>query len=352
MPYLPLLERAALFGTLLYKNMASADAPADSLKFRCRSDKHHGKVEGKVYLRNRQVVFTSNDELYSFKINFEWIQGLKKAAVPILLQLTLYPGKYCSPKGPQDSVIFDFTERANPENRLAFSLGNAAATSMGAIGGSDLPKATVGERDRDKILGMLKKEIEPLLFKQANEEPTPQERMLRDPVLKETYEALVISGIMGEQEFWRHRHEAKLQEDTNLQKRGVPSAKTDIKELTSDQQFIRYSVTKSDEEQYFQQHPTLRHTYDTEVGGGRMTRQQFWTAFLEFSVTASKQHEEIKRSEHYNKFDNFERKDNEEAKRRFEEACTKNADTSVAISSDALDIYHGIYENRCSQGSS
>ena len=81
-----------------------------------------------------------------------------------------------------------------------------------------------------------------------------------------------------------------------------------------------------------------------------MTRQQFWTAFLEFSVTASKQHEEIKRSEHYNKFDNFERKDNEEAKRRFEEACTKNADTSVAISSDALDIYHGIYENRCSQG--
>jgi hypothetical protein len=330
--------------------MASADLPADSMKFRCRSDKHHGKVEGKVYLRNRQVVFTSNDELYSFKINFEWIQGLKKAAAPILLQLTLYPGKYCGPKGPQDSVIFDFTERANPENRLAFSLGNPAAASMNASGGSDVPKATIGEKDRDKVLSMLKKEIEPLLFKQANEEPTPQERMLRDPVLKETYEALVISGIMGEQEFWRHRHEAKLQEDTNLQKRGVPSAKTDIKELTSDQQFIRYSVTKSDEEQYFQQHPTLRQTYDAEVGTGRITRQQFWTAFLEFSVTASKQHEDIKRSNYYNLFDNFEEKDKEEAKRRFEEACTKNADTSVAISSDALDIYHGIYENRCSQG--
>jgi hypothetical protein len=331
--------------------MASADVPADSMKFRCRSDKNHGKVEGKVYLRNRHVVFTSNDELFSFKINFEWIQGLKKAAAPILLQLTLHPGKYCGPKGPQDSVIFDFTERANPENRLAFSLGNPAAASMSASGGSDFPKATVGEKDRDKLLGMLKKEIEPLLFKQANEEPTPQERMLRDPVLKETYEALVISGIMGEQEFWRHRHQAKLQEDTNLQKRGVPSAKTDIKELTSDQQFIRYSVTKADEEQYFQQHPTLRQIYDKEVGTGGMTRQQFWTAFLEFSVTSSKQHDNLKFNDatKYNKFDNFEEKDKEEAKRRFKEACTENADT-FAVSSDALDIYHGIYENRCSQG--
>jgi hypothetical protein len=101
----------------------------------------------------------------------------------------------------------------------------------------------------------------------------------------------------------------------------------------------------------FQQHPTLRQIYDKEVGTGGMTRQQFWTAFLEFSVTSSKQHDNLKFNDatKYNKFDNFEEKDKEEAKRRFKEACTENADT-FAVSSDALDIYHGIYENRCSQG--
>jgi hypothetical protein len=168
--------------------------------------------------------------------------------------------------------------------------------------------------------------------------------MLRDKVLRETYEAVVISGIMEDEAFWRHRHEAKLQEDINLQRRGVPSAKTDIKELTSDQQFIRYSVSRADEEQYFQQHPTLRNLYDTEVGSGRMTRQQFWTAFLEFSVI--KQHTNISLSPEYNLFDQFEGKDSAEAKRRFEEACSRNADTSVAITPDAFDIFHGIYENR------
>ena len=313
------------------------------IKFRCRSDKHHGKHEGKIFLKNRQVVFVSNDGASTFQIPIEAIQGLKKAATPVLLQLSLYPGKH---RSPQDSVIFDFTDRPSAENRLAFSISHTAPDTAISGGGSDVSKTTGGDKDRDMFTAILKRELEPLLGMQTHDEPTPQERMLRDPVLRETYDSLVMSGIMSEQEFWRHRHEAKLQEDTNLQKRGVPSAKTDIKELTSDQQFIRYSVTKSDEEQYFQQHPTLRQLYDTEVGGGRMTRQQFWTAFLEFSVTASKQHEEIKRSEHYNKFDNFEGKDNTEAKRRFEDACSKNADASVTITSDALDIYHGVYENR------
>ena len=312
------------------------------LKFRCRCDKHHGKHEGKVFLKNRQVNFVSNDESFTFHIPYEWIQGLAKAATPVLLQLSLHPGKH-----RQDSVIFDFTERANGEKKIVFSLGlKAPVAGGGSVGGNDFSEAG-GEKDRDKFTALLKKEIETLISARSHEEATPQERMLRDPVLRQTYDALVLSGIMNEQEFWRHRHEAKLQEDTNLQKRGVPSAKTDIKELTSDQQFIRYSVTKSDEEQYFQQHPTLRQKYDDEVGGGRITRQQFWTAFLEFSVTASKQHSEIVRSKDYNIFDNFEVKDNAEAKRRFEEACSKNADTSVAITGDALDIYHGIYENRC-----
>jgi hypothetical protein len=76
-----------------------------------------------------------------------------------------------------------------------------------------------------------------------------------------------------------------------------------------------------------------------------MSKQQFWTAFLEFSVI--RQHPNLKTSTHYNKFDKFEIKDSAEAKRRFEEACSKNADSSVAITHDALDIYHGIYENRC-----
>jgi hypothetical protein len=345
-----------------------ADGPIDLMKFRCRCDKNHGKHEGKVFLKNRQVVFVSNDESFSFQIPIEWIQGLQKAATPVLLQLTLHPvsirGKQC----PHDNVIFDFTERGNADKKLVFSLGHAVpvASAVGAVGGAGgggggrggAGGAGVGaaggggvggngEKDRDKFTALLKKEIESFSGARSHEEVTPQERMLRDPVLRQTYEALVIPGIMNEQEFWRHRHEAKLQEDMNLQKRGVPSAKTDIKELTSDQQFIRYNVTKSDQEQYFQQHPTLRAKYEADVGGGKMTALQFWTAFYEFSVTASKQHEDIKRSEHYNKFDNFEVRDNAEAKRRFEEACSQNADTSVAITTDALDIYHGIYENRC-----
>lgn len=322
--------------------MSSAELQSD-IKFRCRSDKHHGKHEGKIFLKQRQVVFVSNNGAFTFSIHIEWIQGLKKAASPVLIQLMLYPGKY-----RMDSVIFDFTDRPNAENRLAFSLIRAAPGSMVSVGGRDVPTMSGGEKDRDMFTALLKREIEPLIAAHTLDEPTLQERMLRDPVLRETYDSLVMSGIMNEHEFWRHRNEAKLQEDTILQKRGVPSAKTDIKELTSDQQFIRYSVTKSDEEQYFQQHPTLRQLYDTEVNGGRITRQQFWTAFLEFSVTASKQHDDIKRSDHYNKFDKFEGKDNDESKRRFEDACSKNADTSVAITNDALDLYHGVYENRCS----
>jgi hypothetical protein len=319
---------------------SAADVPPEFVKFRCRCDKHHGKREGKIFLRNRQVTFISNDDSFTFHIQIEWIQGLQKAATPVLLQLSLQPGKYS-----QNSVIFDFTERMNSEKRTLISFGRTAPVSASSVGESDFSQAG-GEKDRDKFTALLKKELEIIYGARQNGEATPQERMLRDPVLRQTYEALVVSGVMTEQEFWTHRHEAKLQEDTNLQKRGVPSAKTDIKELTSDQQFIRYSVTKSDEEQYFQQHPTLRPQYDADVGGGKMTRQQFWTAFLEFSVTSSNQHDAIKRSEHYNKFDGFEKRDNAEAKRRFEEACSMNADTSVAIATDALDIYHGIYENR------
>jgi hypothetical protein len=317
-----------------------ADVSAEFVKFRCRCDKHHGKREGKIFLRNRQVTFISNDDSFTFHIHIEWIQGLQKAATPVLLQLSLQPGKYS-----QNSVIFDFTERSSAEKRTVISFSRTAPVSVSSVVRSDFSQAG-GEKDRDKFTALLKKELEVLLGARLHEEATPHERMLRDPVLRQTYEALVVSGVMSEQEFWTHRHEAKLQEDTKLQKRGVPSAKTDIKELTSDQQFIRYSVTKSDEEQYFQQHPTLRQQYDADVGGGRMTRQQFWTAFLEFSVTFSKQHADITRSEHYSKFHSFEIRDNAEAKRRFEEACSMNADTSVAIATDALDIYHGIYENR------
>jgi len=267
----------------------------------------------------------------------------------------LHPGKYRSPQGTaEDSVIFDFTERDNARNKLTISLGHTAPSSASAnvpphrpplapSGVSDFSKVTSGEKDRDKFIEALTKEIEPLIEKQSIRETTPQERMLRDKVLRETYEAVVVTGVMSEDEFWHHRHEAKLQEDINLQKRGVPSAKTDIKELTSDQQHIRYSVTKADEEQYFQQHPLLRQKYDAEVPA-LMSKQQFWTAFLEFSVI--RQHANLKLSQHYNKFDQFEKKDSTEANRRFEEACSKNADTSVAITHDALDIYHGIYENR------
>jgi hypothetical protein len=323
--------------------MSSTESQSD-IKFRCRSDKHHGKHEGKVFLKQRQVVFVSNNGAVTFSIHIEWIQGLKKAAAPVLIQLMLYPGKY-----RMDSVIFDFTDRPNAENRLAFSLSRAAPGSMVSVGGSDVPKMNGGEKDRDMFTALLKREIEPLIAAHSLDEPTLQERMLRDPVLRETYDSLVMSGIMNEHEFWRHRNEAKLQEDTILQKRGVPSAKTDIKELTSDQQFIRYSVTKSDEEQYFQQHPMFKQLYDTEVSGGRLTRQEFWTGFLEFSVSkASKQHDEILRSEHYYKFVNLYKKDDVEFKRRFEDACSKNADASVAITDDALDLYHGVYENRCS----
>jgi hypothetical protein len=354
--------------------MSSAGQPCDTIKFRCRCDKKHGKHEGKIYLKNRHVVFASNDESFTFRIPFELISGLKRSAAPVLLKITLHPGKYRSPQGStEDSVIFDFTELDNARNKLTISLGRSAPGSASSGGGavdtlsvmqaprpasalappprsllvppgvSDFSKGTSGEKDRDKLIEALSREIEPLIEKQSNREPTPQERMLRDKILRETYEAVVITGIMSEEEFWQHRHEAKLQEDINLQRRGVPSAKTDIKELTSDQQHIRYSVTKADEEQYFQQHPLLRQKYDAEVPAV-MSKQQFWTAFLEFSVI--RQHPNLKTSTHYNKFDKFEIKDSAEAKRRFEEACSKNADSSVAITHDALDIYHGIYENR------
>jgi hypothetical protein len=339
------------------------------MKFRCRCDKNHGKHEGKVFLKNRQVVFVSNDESFSFQIPIECIQGLQKAATPVLLQLTLYPVNDRSQLCPYDNVIFAFTELGNPEERLVFSLGHsmpvAASAVCGVAGaGGDEEVGIVsgaaagrrrkgggdnGEKDRDKFTALLKEEIESLASTRSHEEVTPQQRMLRDPVLRQTYELLVIPGIMNEQEFWRHRHEAKLQEVTNLQKRGVPSAKTDIKELTSDQQFIRYNVSKSDQEQYYQQYPTLRAKYEANVGAGKMTALEFWTAFCEFkkcekfSVTDSR--EDSLHQDHI--FYRFEDGDNAEAKRRFEEACAQNADASVAITTDASDIYHGIYENRC-----
>jgi hypothetical protein len=331
-----------------------------------------------VFLKNRQVVFVSNEESFSFQIPIECIQGLQKAATPpVLLQLTMYPVNDRSQLCPHDNVIFAFSELGNPEERLIFSLGHSVPVAASAVcgvagAGGDREVGIIsgaaagrrrkgggdnGEKDRDKFTALLKEEIESFAGTRSHEEVTPQQRMLRDPVLRQTYELLVIPGIMNEQEFWRHRHEAKLQEDTNSQKRGVPSAKTDIKELTSDQQFIRYNVSKSDQEQYYQQYPTLRAKYEANVGAGKMTALEFWTAFCEFkkcekidvtdSREDSKHHEDIKTSKHYHIFTGFEKGDNAEAKRRFEEACAQNADASVAITTDASDIYHGIYENRC-----
>jgi len=216
------------------------------------------------------------------------------------------------------------------------------------------------EKDRDRFMEALRKEIEPLIAQQSHHETTPRQRMLRDKVLRDTYEAVVVTGVLSDDEFWRQRYGAKLQEDTHSQKRGVPSAKTDIKELTSDQHHIRFSVSKADEEQYFQQHPLLRQKYDAEVPSV-MSKQQFWTAFLEFSIidqqhadlkarqrthANSRPHTNMKLSEHYHSFQSFAEQDNDEAYRRFEEACSRNADTSLTITHDALDIYHGIYENR------
>ena len=198
----------------------------------------------------------------------------------------------------------------------------------------------------------LRKEMEPLIEQQSHHDTTPRQRMLRDKVLRDTYEAVVVTGVLSDDEFWQRRHGAKLQEDMLLQKRGVPSAKTDIKELTSDQHYIRFSVSKADEEQYFQQHPLLRQKYDAEVPSV-VSKQEFWTAFLESSIIHqqrtdlnSRQHINIKLSKHYPSFLLFAEKENVEADRRFYEACAENADTSVTITHDALDIHHGIYENR------
>jgi hypothetical protein len=73
-----------------------------------------------------------------------------------------------------------------------------------------------------------------------------------------------------------------------------------------------------------------------------MCKQQFSIAFLEFLVFRQQ-------SPHHNKFVQFEKKDSADAKRRFEEPCSKYASTSVAITHDALDMYHSFYENRCAQ---
>ena len=102
--------------------MSSAGQPGDTIKFRCRCDKKHGKHEGKIYLKNRHVVFASNDESFTFRIPFELISGLKRSAAPVLLKITLHPGKYRSPQGStEDSVIFDFTELDNARNKVTIS---------------------------------------------------------------------------------------------------------------------------------------------------------------------------------------------------------------------------------------
>ena len=81
-----------------------------------------------------------------------------------------------------------------PTPRPSSALAPPPRSLLVPPGVSDFSKGTSGEKDRDKLIEALSREIEPLIEKQSNREPTPQERMLRDKILRETYEAVVITG--------------------------------------------------------------------------------------------------------------------------------------------------------------
>ncbi|KAI8848363.1 hypothetical protein BC829DRAFT_394293 [Chytridium lagenaria] len=108
-----------------------------------------------------------------------------------------------------------------------------------------------------------------------------QSLLTKDKELAKLHKELVMSGIIGEEEFWINRKHLLVTQAFNLsQKKGTSSASlADVKPSVSEGSDLKYTLTPEIIHSIFIQYPSVQKAYSENVPG-KVPEKDFWTKFF------------------------------------------------------------------------
>jgi hypothetical protein len=103
-----------------------------------------------------------------------------------------------------------------------------------------------------------------------------------DDELFELYRAVVLSGLLGEEEFWAAREGQVAEERAQLrQGRGLSSGLTaDVHAVKTSQDNIHFELSAEQMNRIFLDHPRVQRLHQERVGSGEMAEVEFWKLYL------------------------------------------------------------------------
>uniref|UniRef100_A0A672H267 General transcription factor IIH subunit 1 n=1 Tax=Salarias fasciatus TaxID=181472 RepID=A0A672H267_SALFA len=140
-------------------------------------------------------------------------------------------------------------------------------------------------KDRDAAKELLQ-QLLPKFKKKANKELEEKNRMLQeDPVLFQLYKDLVVSQVIGAEEFWANRlggvNNTEPATCNNKQEVGISGAfLADIRPQTDGCNGLRYNLTADIIESIFRTYPAVKQKYSENVPH-TLTEKDFWTRFFQ-----------------------------------------------------------------------